>query len=445
MATLIDTPRGVGGKIDRNQSKQDQTLQVLSNQNPQAADKAMDKLGYSYSTTPPAAQGSQAITSTSLTPQPSFNLTPPKQSTAAEGFAGYMGASATQLSQQRQQMQESKDDFLTSILKSDTETGLQDKLYAKQVDPAEAELNDINQQIIASQHAQQRELQALGSQGALTPAQMSAQSSAINRRYTYEQADLAVIQLSKQGKFDSAKRIADRAVTAMMERQKLMSEALRFNYEENRDLFNKDEQRTFEFMQGERERTLQNEEYRLRAEFDQKIKQSDPMYQANLTKTYAEIDKIRAESVGGGVKAQQKLQGQVRKAQTVISKVQEATNLISGAFGGLGRTGFIGGFAKYIPGSNAYVLDRTLETVKANLGFDALQEMRDNSPTGGALGQVAVQELNRLEAAVSALDTGLPADVLRQNLAEVQQHYTNWLNLRGYELAPDGQVIEITN
>lgn len=45
-----------------------------------------------------------------------------------------------------------------------------------------------------------------------------------------------------------------------------------------------------------------------------------------------------------------------------------------------------------------------VNTIKANLGFDALQAMRDASPTGGALGQVAVQELEMLQSTVAALD-----------------------------------------
>ncbi len=401
--------------------------------------------GSLYSATPPPASNT-AISSQSLAPQQGFNLTPAKPATAADGFMGYMGAAATQLASQQQQMQSSKDDFLSTILKSDTETGLQDKLYAKQVDPAEQELNDINQQLIASQHAQQREIEALRKNpSGMFGGALQDREQEINRKYIGEQADLSIIQLSKQGKFDSAKRIADRAVTAMLEQQKLRTEALRFNYEENKDLFDKNEQRYFEFAQGERERTLVNEEYRLRAEFDQKIKQSDPLYQAQIANIYSEIKKRNAENATAPQKIQQKIQAQVGKAETVIGKVGDAINQLSGPFGGLGRAGFIGGLAKGLPGSNAFVLDKTLDTIKANLSFDALQQMRDNSPTGGALGQVAVQELKMLESTVSALDTGLPAATLKTNLNDIRTHYGNWLNTMGYELAPDGTVIQITN
>lgn len=53
---------------------------------------------------------------------------------------------------------------------------------------------------------------------------------------------------------------------------------------------------------------------------------------------------------------------------------------------------------------NARAIWNAVNTVKANLGFDALQAMRDASPTGGALGQVAVQELEMLQSTVASLD-----------------------------------------
>ena len=58
-------------------------------------------------------------------------------------------------------------------------------------------------------------------------------------------------------------------------------------------------------------------------------------------------------------------------------------------------TGF-GSFLKSIPQTDALALNKSLETIKANIGFDKLQAMREASPTGGALGQVSNQELTSL-------------------------------------------------
>lgn len=77
-------------------------------------------------------------------------------------------------------------------------------------------------------------------------------------------------------------------------------------------------------------------------------------------------------------------------------------------------------------GSGAFDLSKTLETIRANLGFEELAKMREMSPTGGALGQVAVQELVYLQAALDNLDPGQSEEQLKRNLRAVQTHYDNW-------------------
>ena len=71
-------------------------------------------------------------------------------------------------------------------------------------------------------------------------------------------------------------------------------------------------------------------------------------------------------------------------------------------------------------------LERTLDTVKANLGFDRLQQMRNESKTGGALGQVAVKELDRLEASRASLDRAQSPEQLKKNLDNVYEAYSRW-------------------
>jgi len=55
------------------------------------------------------------------------------------------------------------------------------------------------------------------------------------------------------------------------------------------------------------------------------------------------------------------------------------------------------------PGSPAQSLMMVLNTIKSNIGFQALQEMRLNSPTGGALGQVSEKELYYLQSTLGDL------------------------------------------
>jgi hypothetical protein len=74
-----------------------------------------------------------------------------------------------------------------------------------------------------------------------------------------------------------------------------------------------------------------------------------------------------------------------------------------------------------IPGSPAKDLQAAIETIKANIGFDELQTMRDNSPTGGALGQVAVQELEALRATLSSLDQAQSPEQVVASLKRIQE------------------------
>lgn len=88
--------------------------------------------------------------------------------------------------------------------------------------------------------------------------------------------------------------------------------------------------------------------------------------------------------------------------------------------------GSLGTPLSFLPGTPAKDLAANLETIKANLGFDRLQQMRDASPTGGALGQVAIQELVALQSTVASLDIQQSPAQLRKNLNKVKGHYTKW-------------------
>jgi hypothetical protein len=52
--------------------------------------------------------------------------------------------------------------------------------------------------------------------------------------------------------------------------------------------------------------------------------------------------------------------------------------------------------------------------------------MRDASPTGGALGQVAVKELDALQSSVSSLDLNQSSERIRNNLEQIKTHYARW-------------------
>jgi hypothetical protein len=59
-----------------------------------------------------------------------------------------------------------------------------------------------------------------------------------------------------------------------------------------------------------------------------------------------------------------------------------------------------------IKGTPAYNLEQKLAPLKAIIGFNELQKMRANSPTGGALGQVSERENSLLQSLYGSLDPG---------------------------------------
>jgi hypothetical protein len=83
---------------------------------------------------------------------------------------------------------------------------------------------------------------------------------------------------------------------------------------------------------------------------------------------------------------------------------------------GSSSTGVAGAVLKLVPGTQAFALKENIKTILANVGFEELNQMRAESPTGGALGQVAVQELVYLQAVRGSLEQARTADELRDVL-----------------------------
>jgi hypothetical protein len=84
------------------------------------------------------------------------------------------------------------------------------------------------------------------------------------------------------------------------------------------------------------------------------------------------------------------------------------------------RTGLTGSMLGGMPGTPQYDLAQMLETIKANVGFDKLQSMRENSPTGGALGQVSDFENKLLQAVQGSLQQGQSPEQLKANLLTIK-------------------------
>lgn len=137
--------------------------------------------------------------------------------------------------------------------------------------------------------------------------------------------------------------------------------------------------------------------------------------------TAVEQAKVDVKAAADAPKTEMKKAITEQGIQSTLAEIDNGLDQI-----GFFTTGFIGKVGSYVPGTDAYNMDKVVTTIKANLGFDRLQAMRDASPTGGALGQVAIQELEALQSSVASLEVGQSASQLRRNLAKIKQHYTKW-------------------
>lgn len=132
--------------------------------------------------------------------------------------------------------------------------------------------------------------------------------------------------------------------------------------------------------------------------------------------------------------ARTKAAGQKRKADLLVSGMEASTENVLDAIGKareLSRTWLATGAGAALTGrigsTDTNNLAKQIDTIKSNLGFDKLAEMRASSPTGGALGAVTERELDLLQSVVASLDQSQTDEQLRENLDKVERHYRNTL------------------
>lgn len=121
--------------------------------------------------------------------------------------------------------------------------------------------------------------------------------------------------------------------------------------------------------------------------------------------------KAAAKKETGKVKAGSSLSSTEAKTKMLTGLIDEAKK-DAGTF----TTGFTGSALASIAGTPAHDLSNKLNTIKANIGFDRLQEMRDNSVTGGALGQVSEMENRLLQSVWGSLEQSQSKEQFVDNL-----------------------------
>lgn len=144
--------------------------------------------------------------------------------------------------------------------------------------------------------------------------------------------------------------------------------------------------------------------------------------------TQAEFDKSYGRETG---KMQAELPAMRRKAEGTMNSLNRQWEVVNQdidkAIGQANTltTGIVGSVMDSVPGTAAHDLKNTLMTIKANIGFDKLQDMRDNSPTGGALGQVSEFENRLLQSVNGALEQSQTRQQLVDNLERVKVNLRN--------------------
>lgn len=119
--------------------------------------------------------------------------------------------------------------------------------------------------------------------------------------------------------------------------------------------------------------------------------------------------------------AEKKVKGDRIKAEvgtTVGNALDDIDRLMSSAT--LPTTGAVGARVAGIPGTAAHDIAQSLQTIGANISFSQLQQMREASPTGGALGAVSDTEQKLLQNSYAALSQSQSPEQFKTNLGRVR-------------------------
>jgi hypothetical protein len=140
---------------------------------------------------------------------------------------------------------------------------------------------------------------------------------------------------------------------------------------------------------------------------------ADKIDPAGAVKAAERIELNRAEMRINQPKVEQALAGQMLQSKNVLDTINRAQGNVSKWSAGRGS------LLAVVPETQARDLQSDLATIKANLGFEALNTIRQNSATGGALGPVSEKELVFLQSTIDSLDQAKSPDDLKRALSNI--------------------------
>lgn len=135
---------------------------------------------------------------------------------------------------------------------------------------------------------------------------------------------------------------------------------------------------------------------------------------------YQRSSEGKVDKVADSPKGDADPRGAVAELVNVMDKAFRAKEL---SREGWFTTGFGANKAKEWGGTQASDTKGLLDTIAANTAFTRLQKMRDESPTGGALGAISERELALLSSTIASLDQGQSDGRFQQSMQDVVNAY----------------------
>tara|TARA_B100000768_G_scaffold41788_1_gene40689 strand:- start:1896 stop:3290 length:1395 start_codon:yes stop_codon:yes gene_type:complete len=124
------------------------------------------------------------------------------------------------------------------------------------------------------------------------------------------------------------------------------------------------------------------------------------------------------------------IEAEKARFDTVSRVIENARTLLQNAT----NAGW-GGLLEKLPDSSQKALAEYLQTLRGNVGFAKLQEMRNNSPTGGALGNVSDTEISLLQSVLGSLDQKNSAAMLLETFDTIIRTSERSLNAMDNKIA----------
>lgn len=126
--------------------------------------------------------------------------------------------------------------------------------------------------------------------------------------------------------------------------------------------------------------------------------------------------------------------GDTAYADSRNSRTREAATKLLGKVSGW-NTG-MGSLLGSIPATDATDFAAELDTLKANIAFNELAQMRAASKTGGALGAVSDKEMRLLESALGAINPRQSPDQFKAQLQQIVTSLDNFEAAKGLSSTP---------